>query len=116
MFPFERVIGDLQCSSTNYKLGEQCPLPTGHDPCQNNGQIEMTMFAVFCTKSTTHVVIKHLSDLDEWKDSIVVMEQSFNTEKRGRYIPKMCTSSKMKATQIVAQHTVQHTGDGDSPL
>jgi len=27
MFPFERVIGDLQHSSTNNKLGERCPLP-----------------------------------------------------------------------------------------
>jgi hypothetical protein len=28
MFPFERVIGDLQHSSMNYQLGERCPMPT----------------------------------------------------------------------------------------
>ena len=27
MFPFERVIGNLQRSSTNNKLGERCPFP-----------------------------------------------------------------------------------------
>ena len=73
---------------------------SGHDPYQNKGQMETTMSAAFCTKSTTHVVIEHLSALDEWKDSIAVTERSLSTEKSSRYIPQMRTSSKTKATQI----------------
>ena len=89
MFPFERVIGDLQRTSTNYQLGERYPMPTvAHNTYQNKGQMEKTMFTAFCAKSTMHGVIQHLSDLDEWKDSIAITERLFNTERRGEYIPE----------------------------
>jgi hypothetical protein len=95
MFPFERVIGDLQRSSTNYQLGEQCPLPTvAYGAYQNKGQMEKTMFAAFCAKSTMYAVIQRLSVLDEWKDSIAITERSFNGEKRGKYILETRTISE----------------------
>ncbi|KAH9174006.1 hypothetical protein EDB89DRAFT_2068259 [Lactarius sanguifluus] len=58
MFPFERVIGNLQRSSTNNKLG----------------QMEKTMFAAFCAKSTMHAAIQCLSGLDGWEDSVAITE------------------------------------------
>jgi hypothetical protein len=53
--------------------------------------MEKTMLVAFCTKSTMHGVIQHLSALDEWKDSIVIMERSFNAKRRGKYIPETRT-------------------------
>jgi hypothetical protein len=35
-----------------------------------------------------HGVIRRLSALDEWKDSIAITERSFNAERRGKYIPE----------------------------
>ena len=78
MFPFERVIGDLQCSSMNYQLGERCPMPTvAHSAYQNKGQMEKTMFTAFCAKSTMHGVIQH---------SIAITDRFFDAERTGEYI------------------------------
>ena len=97
MFPFERVIGDLQRSSTNYQLGERCPMTKLLllIALTKTGQMEKTMFSAFCAKSTMHGVIQRLSALDEWKDSIAITERSFNAE-RGKYIPETRTISETK--------------------
>jgi hypothetical protein len=59
-----------------------------HDPYQNKGQMEKTMFVSFSAMSTMQATIQHLRGLDGWKDSIAIIEQSFSTKKTGTYM--MC--------------------------
>lgn len=85
MFPFERVIGDLQRSNTNNKPGERYPSRhLSYDTYRYKGEMEKTMFAAFCTKSIMNATIQRLSTLDGWKDSVAIMERSFKT-KEGAY-------------------------------
>jgi hypothetical protein len=60
-----------------------------HDPYQNKGQMEKTMFASFSAMSTMQATIQRLRGLDGWKDSIAIMEQSFSTKKTGTYMMRM---------------------------
>ena len=54
------------------------------------GEMEKTMFSAFCAKSTMHAAIERLSSLDEWKDSVEIIERSLSTNKGGSYIPETC--------------------------
>lgn len=51
------------------------------------------MLATFCVKSTMHATIQNLSTLDGWKESVTIVERSFNAKKGGAYIPDMRTLS-----------------------
>jgi hypothetical protein len=95
MFPFERVIGNLQRSRTNNKLGKQRSFfPIARLLPEKKGQMEKRMFNAFSVKSTIYVITHRLSGLDGWKTSIAITEQSFGTEKRGTYMAEMHISGQ----------------------
>ena len=48
------------------------------------------MFSAFCAKSTMHAAIERLGSLDEWKNSVEIIERSFSTNKGGAYVPETC--------------------------
>ena len=91
MFPFERVIGDLQRINTNNKPGKWCSKAhflLTQRPYRNTGEMEKTMFTVYSANSLMQATLQRLSGSNGWKGSMAIMEQSFQVVKGGTYMAK----------------------------
>ena len=96
MFPFERVIGDLQCINTNNKPGQWYSFHflQLERPYRNTGEMEKTMFTVYSANSFMQATLQQLSGSNGWKDSIAIKEWSLWVVKGGMYMAEKCISEQ----------------------
>lgn len=58
MFPFERIIGALQKTNTNYKIGERIIQKEKHSINNITGELEKTMLETFCAAANVKAMMQ----------------------------------------------------------
>lgn len=84
MFPFERIIGTLQDTNTNHKIGR---LDTLNIPITDmrTGELEKTMLMTFCAAAKVKALMQHPEAPRIVRDANYVLQQCCGTAGRGTF-------------------------------